>query len=43
MKIGDYIKFQEEHHKTKTFRDEYIGFLKLYNIEFSNEYIFEET
>ncbi len=42
-KIIDYIKFQEEHHKTKSFKDEYIGFLKLYNIEFSNDYIFEDN
>ena len=42
-KVINYIKFQEEHHKTKTFKAEYIEFLKLNNIEFSNDYIFEET
>ncbi len=38
-----YIKNQEEHHKTKTFRDEYIEFLKLYNVDFKNEFIFEDV
>ena len=35
-----YIENQEEHHKTKTFKEEYITFLKLFNIDFKNEYIF---
>jgi putative transposase len=37
-----YIENQEEHHKTKTFREEYIAFLKLFNIDFKNEYLFED-
>ncbi|WP_433814406.1 IS200/IS605 family transposase [Flavobacterium johnsoniae] len=37
-----YIENQEEHHKTKTFKEEYIAFLKLFNIDFKDEYIFEE-
>jgi putative transposase len=41
-KIVDYIKRQEEHHRTKTFREEYIGFLKIYGIGFKEEYIFTE-
>ena len=41
-KIVDYIKRQEEHHPTKTFREEYIGFLKIYGIGFKEEYIFTE-
>lgn len=38
-----YIENQEEHHKTKTFGEEYIAFLKLFNIDFKNEYLFEDV
>ena len=38
-----YIENQEEHHRTKTFKEEYIMFLKLFNIDFKNEYIFEDV
>ncbi len=40
-RIYQYIKNQEEHHRKRTFREEYIGFLKKYQIEFKNEYLFE--
>ena len=42
-KVITYIKNQEEHHKTKTFREEYIEFLEAYNIDFKNEYIFNDV
>ena len=35
----DYIKRQEEHHKTKTFREEYIKLLDEHNIEFDEKYL----
>jgi len=38
-----YIERQEEHHKTKTFKEEYIEFLNLFNIEFKDEYLFSEV
>ncbi len=38
-----YIENQEEHHKKKTFSEEYTAFLKLFNIDFRNEYLFEEV
>ncbi|MNE88869.1 Transposase IS200 like protein [compost metagenome] len=38
-----YIENQEEHHKAKTFKEEYIAFLKLFNIDFKNEYIFDDV
>jgi len=41
-KVIDYIKNQEEHHKSKTFKDEYIDFLKAYEIEYKPEYIFSD-
>jgi hypothetical protein len=37
----DYIKNQENHHKGKSFRDEYMHLLKLSGIEFDEKYIFE--
>lgn len=40
--VVSYILNQEEHHKKKTFRKEYIEFLKGYQIEFKKEYLFEE-
>ena len=38
-----YIENQEEHHRTKTFKEEYMAFLKLFNIDFRNEYLFEDV
>jgi len=39
--IIDYVRNQEEHHRNKTFRQEYLAFLKSYEIEFKNEYVFD--
>lgn len=36
-----YINNQEEHHKQKTFKDEYLELLQKYNIEFEEKYLFE--
>lgn len=40
--IVKYIKNQEEHHRARTFQEEYIEFLKKYEIEYKPEYIFEK-
>ena len=40
--IINYIKTQEDHHQTKSFREEYIDFLKRYEIDYKAEYIFDE-
>jgi hypothetical protein len=40
-RIIDYVKNQEEHHLKKSFRDEYLTFLKSYEIDFKEEYVFE--
>jgi hypothetical protein len=32
---------QEEHHKKKTFREEYTNFLKKFEIEYDEKYLFE--
>lgn len=39
--VVKYIENQEEHHKVKTFREEYLEFLKLYDVDFKPEYVFE--
>ncbi len=36
-----YINNQKEHHKVKSFQDEYRDFLKKFQIEFKDEYLFE--
>ena len=36
-----YIQNQKEHHKKKTFKEEYIDFLTKFEIEFKNEYLFQ--
>lgn len=36
-----YILNQKEHHKKKSFKDEYIDFLSKFKNEFKNEYLFE--
>ena len=36
-----YVMNQKEHHKKKTFKDEYIGFLKAFDISFDKKYLFE--
>jgi REP element-mobilizing transposase RayT len=40
--VSNYIRNQEEHHKTKTFQEEYIEFLERHNIEYRIEYLFED-
>ena len=32
---------QQQHHKKKTFRDEYIEFLAKFEIEYDEKYLFE--
>ena len=36
-----YILNQEEHHRKKTFREEYLELLKEFDIEFNEKYLFE--
>ena len=36
----EYIKNQQQHHKKQSFEDEYIGFLKMYNIEYNERFLF---
>ncbi|MBC5840583.1 IS200/IS605 family transposase [Flavobacterium sp. F-380] len=41
--VINYIQNQEEHHKKKTFKEEYVDFLKAFDVDFKNEFIFEEV
>jgi putative transposase len=40
-KVYDYILNQEKHHKKKTFKMEYMQFLKKFEIEYNEKYFFE--
>lgn len=39
--VYNYILNQEEHHKQKTFREEYLDFLNKFEIEHKEEYLFD--
>lgn len=39
--VYEYIKNQEKHHQKGSFREEYMEFLKKYEIEFEEQYLFE--
>ncbi|MEA3445253.1 MAG: IS200/IS605 family transposase [Bacteroidota bacterium] len=39
--VKDYIINQEEHHKSKTFQDEYRAFLIKYEIEYDEKYMWD--
>jgi REP element-mobilizing transposase RayT len=39
--VYEYISNQEEHHKMKTFREEYVEFLEKYDIKYKDKYLFE--
>ena len=38
--VIQYIENQKEHHKKHSFKDEYLAFLKAFEIEFKDEYLF---
>ena len=40
-KVYDYIFNQDKHHKKKTFKEEYIGFLEKFEIKYDEKYLFE--
>ncbi|WP_310378911.1 IS200/IS605 family transposase [Flavobacterium sp.] len=40
--VINYIKNQEQHHTAKSFREEYLEFLKLYEVEYDERYIFKD-
>jgi REP element-mobilizing transposase RayT len=40
-RVIKYINNQEIHHKKRTFKEEYLEFLKKFNIDYKDEYLFE--
>jgi len=42
-RIINYIQDQEKHHTKLSFKEEYSEFLKLYNVDFNPDYIFEKN
>lgn len=41
--VINYIQKQEKHHKVKTFKEEYLEFLQLYEINYKQEFIFDDV
>lgn len=39
--VINYIKNQEEHHKKKSFKEEYLELLKKFDIEYNEKYLFD--
>ena len=39
--IYNYILNQEQHHHKRTFKEEYLGFLEKYQLEYDEKYLFE--
>jgi len=39
LNVADYIRTQEEHHRKRTFREEYVAFLKRHGIEYNERYL----
>jgi putative transposase len=40
-RVRQYIEAQEEHHKKKTFQDEYRSFLKEYGVSYDERYVWD--
>ena len=39
--VEKYIENQEEHHKKKTFQEEFLAFLKKYNVDYDERYLWD--
>ena len=39
--VYQYILKQEEHHQTRTFKQEYLGFLKKFEVDYNEKYLFD--
>lgn len=39
--VKNYVFNQEEHHKRKTFQEEFLAFLKKYNVEYNDKYVWD--
>ena len=38
--VVNYIKHQEEHHRKKTFKEEYMEFLEIFGVQYDDRYVF---
>ena len=41
-RVINYIKNQEQHHKKKTFKEEYIEFLEAYKVDYNEDYLLDK-
>jgi len=41
LDVIQYIENQKTHHKKRTFKEEYLAFLKAFDIDFKDEYVFQ--
>jgi putative transposase len=39
--VGEYIRCQREHHRTKSYQEEYIAFLQRHGIEYDERYVWD--
>jgi REP element-mobilizing transposase RayT len=39
--VIEYINNQKTHHKKKNFKEEYLGFLRTFDVEYKDEYLFD--
>ena len=39
--VGNYVRNQERHHRTKTFQEEYRGFLRRYGLPFDERHVWD--
>lgn len=39
--VISYIKNQEEHHRSKSFQEEYLAFLKKYHVDYDERYVWD--
>lgn len=40
--VREYVRNQAEHHRKLSFRDEYLALLRRHNVQFDEQYVFEE-
>ncbi len=41
LNVAEYIRNQREHHRVKSFQEEYLSFLKRHGIEFDERYVWD--
>jgi hypothetical protein len=39
--VKKYIEEQKEHHRKRTFKEEYLAFLKKYNVDYDERYVWD--